>query len=69
MLDFGEQMLRTIHLLQERPNILRRYQDQFRHVLVDEFQDANMAQILLLEMVGRGADKPDNVVVVGDDDQ
>ncbi|MEO6349448.1 MAG: ATP-dependent DNA helicase, partial [Candidatus Limnocylindrales bacterium] len=68
-LDYGEQQLRTIQLLTERPNILLRYQDQFRHVLVDEFQDANMAQILLLELVGRGPDKPDNVVVVGDDDQ
>lgn len=69
LLDFGEQQLLTIQLLTERPNILRRYQDQFRHVLVDEFQDANMAQILLLELIGRGPDKPDNVVVVGDDDQ
>ncbi len=69
LLDFGEQQLLAIELLTERPNLLRRYQDQFRHVLVDEFQDANMAQILLLELVGRGPDKPDNVVVVGDDDQ
>ena len=69
LLDYGEQQSRTIQLLTERPNILRRYQDQFRHVLVDEFQDANMAQILLLELIGRGPDKPDNVVVVGDDDQ
>ena len=68
-LDFGEQMSRTIDLLLERPNLVARYQKQFRHVLVDEFQDANMAQILLLELVGRGPDKPDNVVVVGDDDQ
>ncbi len=68
-LDFGEQQLRAIELLMERPNILRRYQDQFRHVLVDEFQDANMAQILLLELIARGPGKTDNVVVVGDDDQ
>ncbi len=68
-LDFGEQMSRTISLLLERPNLVARYQEQFRHVLVDEFQDANMAQIQLLELIGRGADKPDNVVVVGDDDQ
>jgi superfamily I DNA/RNA helicase/RecB family exonuclease len=68
-LDFGEQMSRTIDLLIERPNLVARYQKQFRHVLVDEFQDANMAQILLLELIGRGPDKPDNVVVVGDDDQ
>jgi DNA helicase II / ATP-dependent DNA helicase PcrA len=69
LVDFGEQQLRAIELLSERPNLLLRYQHQFRHVLVDEFQDANMAQILLLELVGRGPDKPDNVVVVGDDDQ
>jgi DNA helicase II / ATP-dependent DNA helicase PcrA len=69
LLDFGEQQLRTIQLLIDRPNILQRYQAQFRHVLVDEFQDANMAQIQLLELIGRGPDKPDNVVVVGDDDQ
>ncbi len=69
LLDFGEQQLLTIELLTNRPNILRGYQDQFRHVLVDEFQDANMAQILLLELIGRGPGKPDNVVVVGDDDQ
>jgi len=69
LVDFGEQQLRAIELLRERPNLLLRYQRQFRHVLVDEFQDANMAQILLLELVGRGPDKPDNVVVVGDDDQ
>jgi len=69
LLDFGEQQLRAIQLLRDRPNVLLRYQHQFRHVLVDEFQDANMAQILLLELVGRGPDKPDNVVVVGDDDQ
>ena len=55
LLDFGEQQLLTIQLLTERPNILRRYQDQFRHVLVDEFQDANMAQILLLELIGARA--------------
>jgi superfamily I DNA/RNA helicase/RecB family exonuclease len=69
LMDFGEQQLRAIQLLTERPNICRHYQARFRHVLVDEFQDANVAQILLLELIGRGPDKPDNVVVVGDDDQ
>ena len=68
-LDFGDQILRAIALLEERPNILRRYQRQFRHILVDEFQDANVAQIMLLELLGRAPDRPDNVVVVGDDDQ
>ncbi len=69
VLDFGEQMALTIALLVDRPNLLLGYQRQFRHVLVDEFQDANMAQIALLELIGRGPDKPDDVVVVGDDDQ
>ena len=69
LLDFGELQLRAIELLTARPNILRRYQAQFRHVLVDEFQDVNMAQLLLLELIARGADKPDDIVVVGDDDQ
>ena len=68
-IDFGDQILRAVELLGARPNILRRYQRQFRHVLVDEFQDANAAQIMLLELLGRAPDRPDNVVVVGDDDQ
>ena len=69
VIDFGDQILRAVELLVTRPNILRRYQRQFRHVLVDEFQDANVAQIMLLELLGRAPDRPDNVVVVGDDDQ
>ncbi len=52
-----------------RPNVLRRWQRQFRYILVDEFQDANVAQIELIELLGRTPDRPDNVMVVGDDDQ
>jgi superfamily I DNA/RNA helicase/RecB family exonuclease len=68
-LDFGEQIAAVIHLFRERPNVLRRYQRQFRYILVDEFQDANVAQIELVELLGRTPDRPDNVMVVGDDDQ
>ena len=68
-LDFGEQILLAIRLLETRPDILRDLQRRYRHVLVDEFQDANIAQIRLVELVGRGPDRPDDVVVVGDDDQ
>jgi DNA helicase-2/ATP-dependent DNA helicase PcrA len=68
-LDFGEQIAAAIQLFKLRPNILRRYQRQFRYVLVDEFQDANVAQIELIELLGRTPDRPDNVMVVGDDDQ
>jgi DNA helicase-2/ATP-dependent DNA helicase PcrA len=68
-LDFGEQIKGVTGLFRRRPNILRRYQRQYRHILVDEFQDANIAQIELIEMLGRAPDRPDNVMVVGDDDQ
>jgi DNA helicase-2/ATP-dependent DNA helicase PcrA len=68
-LDFGEQIAAVIRLFRERPNVLRRWQRRFRYLLVDEFQDANIAQIELVELLGRTPDRPANVMVVGDDDQ
>jgi superfamily I DNA/RNA helicase/RecB family exonuclease len=68
-LDFGEQIAAVTQLFKRRPNVLRRYQRQYRYILVDEFQDANIAQIELVELLGRTPDRPDNVMVVGDDDQ
>ena len=68
-LDFGEQIAAVTQLFKTRPNVLRRWQRQFRYILVDEFQDANVAQIELIELLGRTPDRPDNVMVVGDDDQ
>ncbi|MGO9180730.1 MAG: ATP-dependent helicase [Candidatus Limnocylindrales bacterium] len=68
-LDFGEQVAAVIRLFRERPNVLRAWQRRFRYILVDEFQDANIAQIELIELLGRTPDRPDNVMVVGDDDQ
>jgi DNA helicase-2/ATP-dependent DNA helicase PcrA len=68
-LDFGEQIALVTRLFRQRPNVLRRWQRQFRYILVDEFQDANIAQIELIELIGRTPDRPDNVMVVGDDDQ
>ena len=68
-LDFGEQIAATTQLFKVRPNILRRWQRQFSYILVDEFQDVNIAQIELIELLGRTPDRPDNVMVVGDDDQ
>ena len=68
-LDFGEQIAAVTKLFKTRPNVLRRWQRQFRHLLIDEFQDANIAQIELIELLGRTPDRPDNVMVVGDDDQ
>jgi DNA helicase-2/ATP-dependent DNA helicase PcrA len=68
-LDFGEQIAAVANLFKTRTNILRRWQRQFRYLLIDEFQDANVAQIELIELLGRTPDRPDNVMVVGDDDQ
>ena len=67
--DFGEQIALAIRLLEGFPNLAVRYRRQYRHVLVDEFQDANIAQVRLLELVGRPEGGRDDVVVVGDDDQ
>ncbi|MDQ3691541.1 MAG: ATP-dependent helicase [Chloroflexota bacterium] len=68
-LDFGEQIAAVTQLFKVRPNLLRRWQRQFHYILVDEFQDVNIAQIELIELLGRTPDRPDNVMVVGDDDQ
>jgi DNA helicase-2/ATP-dependent DNA helicase PcrA len=68
-LDFGEQIAAVTRLFKRRPNVLRRYQRQYRYLLVDEFQDANIAQIELVEMLARTPDRPANLMVVGDDDQ
>jgi DNA helicase-2/ATP-dependent DNA helicase PcrA len=69
LLDFGEQIALVARLFKTRPNVLRRWQRQYRYILVDEFQDANVPQIELIELLGRTPDRPDNVMVVGDDDQ
>ena len=68
-IDFGEQISLVTRLFKHKPNVLRRYQRTYRYLLVDEFQDANVAQIELIELLGRTPDRPDNVMVVGDDDQ
>lgn len=65
-MDFGDLLINTITLFRTRPSILRRYRQQFKYVIVDEFQDTNWAQYELLKML---VAKDGNIVVVGDDDQ
>lgn len=65
-LDFGDLILYTLRLLRERPAILKKYQQQFQYILVDEFQDTNWAQY---ELIKRLAEPRNNLTVVGDDDQ
>jgi DNA helicase-2/ATP-dependent DNA helicase PcrA len=64
--DFGDLLALTIRLFDESPSALRHFQERFRYVLVDEFQDTNPVQ---LEIVRRLTATHRNLVVVGDDDQ
>ena len=67
LVDFGDQIHRALALLRSRPALLGPLCDRYRHVLVDEFQDTNHAQLELLRLVA-GGESP-NITVVGDDDQ
>lgn len=64
--DFGDLLLLCIDLFQNNPDILRQYQNKFRYILVDEYQDTNIAQYLWLRLL---AMSHKNLCVVGDDDQ
>lgn len=69
-LDFGDLIMWTLKLFEERPAILKKYQDQFKHILVDEFQDTNYAQYLLVKKLFPTADNGEcSLLVVGDDSQ
>lgn len=69
--DFAELLLRTYELLSRNEMIRHHYQDRFRFILVDEFQDTNKLQYAWLQLLaGIGErEKPNNVFAVGDDDQ
>ncbi len=64
-LDFGDLIFYTHKLLKERPNVLKKIQQRFTHILVDEFQDVNYAQYELIRLLARTS----QLTVVGDDDQ
>lgn len=65
-LDFDDLIMMTVQLLQQYPSVLEYYQNKFRYILVDEYQDTNKAQYLLVNLLAR---KYKNLCVVGDDDQ
>ena len=65
-MDFDDLLLQTNILLRDAPDVLEQYQDKFKYLLVDEYQDTNMAQYII---VRRLALKHNNVCVVGDDAQ
>ncbi len=64
--DYSDLISNTLKLFRTRKNILKRYQDQFKYVLIDEFQDTNFAQNELAILL---AGESKNITVVGDDDQ
>ncbi len=64
--DFGDQVNLTLNLFRTRPEVLKRFRDRFKYILVDEFQDTNYAQFELVKLL---AGEERNITVVGDDDQ
>ncbi|NBL65817.1 UvrD-helicase domain-containing protein [Flavobacterium sp. NST-5] len=65
-MDFDDLLLKTNELLNVYPDVLQKYQDRFRYILVDEYQDTNHSQYLIVRAL---SDKFQNICVVGDDAQ
>ncbi|MEM7240133.1 MAG: UvrD-helicase domain-containing protein, partial [Pseudomonadota bacterium] len=64
--DFGDLLLHVVTIFQHHPEVLRTYQERFKYILVDEYQDTNVAQYLWLRLL---AAEHRNICCVGDDDQ
>jgi DNA helicase-2/ATP-dependent DNA helicase PcrA len=64
--DFGDLLLECLRLFREHPDVLADYHRRFRYILVDEYQDTNVAQYLWLRLIAQGSP---NICCVGDDDQ
>ena len=65
-LDFDDLIVKTVELFKNCPEVLYQYQERFRYIMVDEYQDTNSAQFELIRLL---ADRYHNLCVVGDDDQ
>lgn len=64
--DFGDLLLHNLTLFTEQPDVLKKYHQKFKYLLVDEYQDTNVCQYLWLRLLAQGSQ---NICVVGDDDQ
>jgi DNA helicase-2/ATP-dependent DNA helicase PcrA len=65
-LDFDDLILKTVRIFEENKDVLEYYQEKFKYIMVDEYQDTNYMQYKLIKLLGQ---KYSNVCVVGDDDQ
>ncbi|NBC25809.1 MAG: UvrD-helicase domain-containing protein [Bacteroidetes bacterium] len=65
-MDFDDLLIKPIELFEQHPDVLEKYQDRFKHILIDEYQDTNHAQYKMTRML---AEKYQNICVVGDDAQ
>ncbi|HEX8143148.1 MAG TPA: UvrD-helicase domain-containing protein, partial [Pyrinomonadaceae bacterium] len=65
-LDFDDLLIKTVQLLRRVPEVREKYNDRFRYILVDEYQDTNSLQFALIRFL---TEKQQNICVVGDDDQ
>ncbi len=65
-LDFDDLIMLTVIIFRQNPEVLNRYQERFRYILIDEYQDTNYAQYSLVKLL---ASRYRNLCVVGDDDQ
>lgn len=65
-MDFDDLIYKTVELFEHNPDVLNSYQNRFRYIMVDEYQDTNHIQFLMVKMLAR---KYKNLCVVGDDDQ
>ena len=65
-MDFDDMLLNTVHLLKTCPDVLEYYQNLFKYIMVDEYQDTNKVQYEFVRLL---AEKSGNICVVGDDDQ
>ena len=65
-LDFDDLIVKTVELFENNPEVLNYYQERFRYIMVDEYQDTNYAQFKLVSLLAK---KYRNLCVVGDDDQ
>ncbi len=66
IIDFGDLILKAITILKNNPDVLAEYHRRFKYILVDEYQDTNVAQYLWLRLLAQGSH---NICCVGDDDQ